>query len=234
MILQNLVLRHAIQKVQCLNKNDMLRIFANIGNLILICNLILFIRDFRFQNKGFKIFTLYLGIIFSIQLGSKILVNLHYQNLYLSHFYFIGQFIMLSFFYKNLFKEALQKRMVNIGFVFCLLVLGIQYGLDPSLLFKFNLFEIFITSFLLIIYAAFHFYNMLNSKKEFYYINMGVLLYLFGSIVLFLAGNLMATLSPKINKIPWILNAILFIVYQIFIFVEWRKSNSKKIINAIL
>jgi hypothetical protein len=212
----------------------MLRIFANIGNLILICNLILFIRDFRFQNKGFKIFTLYLGIIFSIQLGSKILVNLHYQNLYLSHFYFIGQFIMLSFFYKNLFKEALQKRMVNIGFVFCLLVLGIQYGLDPSLLFKFNLFEIFITSFLLIIYAAFHFYNMLNSKKEFYYINMGVLLYLFGSIVLFLAGNLMATLSPKINKIPWILNAILFIVYQIFIFVEWRKSNSKKIINAIL
>jgi hypothetical protein len=212
----------------------MLRIFANIGNLILICNLILFIRDFRFQNKGFKIFTLYLGIIFSIQLGSKILVNLHYQNLYLSHFYFIGQFIMLSFFYKNLFKEELQKRMVNIGFVFCLLVLGIQYGLDPSLLFKFNLFEIFITSFLLIIYAAFHFYNMLNSKKEFYYINMGVLLYLFGSIVLFLAGNLMATLSPKINKIPWILNAILFIVYQIFIFVEWRKSNSKKIINAIL
>ena len=227
MILQNLVLRHAIQKVQCLNKNDMLRIFANIGNLILICNLILFIRDFRFQNKGFKIFTFYLGIIFSIQLGSKILVNLHYQNLYLSHFYFIGQFIMLSFFYKNLFKEALQKRMVNIGFVFCLLVLGIQYGLAPSLLFKFNLFEIFITSFLLIIYAAFHFYNMLNSKKEFYYINMGVLLYLFGSIVLFLAGNLMATLSPKINKIPWILNAILFIVYQIFIFVEWRKSCHK-------
>lgn len=212
----------------------MLRIFANIGNLILIFNLILFIKDFRFQNKEFKIFTFYLGIIFSIQLGSKILVNYHYQNLFMSHFYFIGQFIMLSIFYKNLFKDEFQKRMVNIGFISCLLLLVIQYGLTPSLFFKFNLFEIFVTSFLLIIYAAFHFYNMLNSKKEFYYINMGVLLYLFGSTILFLVGNLMTSLSPKLNKIPWILNAILFIVYQVFILVEWKKSNSKKIIKTTL
>lgn len=212
----------------------MLKIFANIGNLILICNLILFIKDFRFQNKEFKIFTFYLAIILSIQLGSKILVNLHYQNLYLSHFYFIGQFIMLSIFYKNLFKETFQKRIVNIGFISCLLLLGIQYGLNPSLFFKFNLFEIFITSFLLIIYAVFHFYNMLNSKKEFYYINMGILLYLFGSTILFLVGNLMTSLSPKLNKFPWILNAILFIVYQVFIIIEWKKSNSEKIINATL
>lgn len=212
----------------------MLRVFANIGNLILICNLILFIRDFRFQSKAFKIFTFYLGIILGIQMGSKLMVYLHYQNLYLSHFYFVGQFIMLSLFYRNLFKDSFQKRMVNIGFICCGLLLAIQYALDPGLFFKFNLFEIFITSLLLIVYAAFHFYNMLNAKKEFYYINMGVLLYLFGSTVLFLAGNLMPEISPSLNKIPWIANAILFIVYQIFIFVEWKKSSSNRIINAVL
>jgi positive regulator of sigma E activity len=69
---------------------------------------------------------------------------------------------------------------------------------------------------------------MLNEKKEFYYINMGVLIYLFGSTILFLVGNLTIVLSPRMNKITWILNSILYIVYQIFILVEWKKSFSKK------
>jgi hypothetical protein len=69
---------------------------------------------------------------------------------------------------------------------------------------------------------------MLNEKKEFYFINMGILFYLFGSTILFLVGNLTIALSPKMNKITWILNSILYILYQIFILVEWKKSFSKK------
>jgi hypothetical protein len=198
-------------------------VLVNIGYLILLLNLILFIKGFPKQGKAYKIFTWYLGVIFIIQISSNALMKIHINNLFLSHFYFIGQFISLSFFYFAILKEEYQKRTVKLGLFIGLSVLGIQYANDTSLFFRFNLFEIFITSFLLIIYAVFHFYNMLNEKKEFYYINMGILLYLFGSTILFFVGNLTAILSPKMSLLTWTLNAFLYIIYQIFVLVEWRK-----------
>jgi hypothetical protein len=206
-------------------------ILVNIGYLILLLNLILFIKGFPNQGKAYTIFTWYLGGVFSIQIISNILMRLNIMNLFLSHFYFIGQFIVLSFFYLTILKEPYQKKTVKIGLVTSFLALGIQYANDMSLFFAFNLFEIFITSFLLIIYATFHFYNMLNEKKEFYYINVGILMYLFGSTILFLVGNLTTILSPKMSLLTWTLNAFLIIIYQLFILVEWKKSFSKKSIQ---
>lgn len=206
-------------------------IFINVGYLILLLNLVLFIIGFPNQGKAYKIFTLCLGLIFSVQMGSMFLMHLSLHNLFLSHFYFIGQFVLLSFFYINILKEDYQKKTVKIGLILGLLVLGIQYANNLDLFFAFNLFEIFITSFLIIIYATFHFYNMLNEKKEFYYINIGILFYLFGSTILFLVGNLTATLSPNLSKITWTLNAFLYIIYQLFILIEWKKNFSKKAIN---
>lgn len=206
----------------------MLDILANIGYLILLINLILFIIGFPNQGKAYKIFTWYSGLMFIIQITGSILASLNKHNLFLSHFYFIGQFILLSLFYQVLLKENYQKRIVLIGSLLVFSILGIQYGYDTSLFFKFNLFEIFITSILLIIYASFHFYNMLNDKKEFYYINIGILMYLFGSTVLFLVGNLTAVLSPKMSLITWTLNAFLYIIYQVLILIDWKRSFYKK------
>jgi hypothetical protein len=203
-------------------------IFIYIGILILLVNLILFIKGFPMQGKAYTIFTWYLGVMFSVQIISNILMRLNIMNLFLSHFYFIGQFVLLSFFYVIILKEEFQIKIVKVSLVLVLLVLSIQYAYNKSLFFAFNLFEIFITSFLLIIYATFHFYNMLNEKKEFYYINIGVLMYLFGSTILFLVGNLTTLLSPKRSLITWTFNAFLYVVFQLFILVEWRKNFSNK------
>ncbi len=209
-------------------------VLVNIGYLILFFNLILFIKGFANQGKAYKIFTWYLGVVFTIQIISNIFMRMNTNNLFLSHFYFIGQFILLSFFYITVLKEEFQKKLVKAGLVIGLLALSIQYAYDTSLFFKFNLFEIFITSFLLIIYATIHFYNMLNEKKEFYYINVGLLIYLLGSTILFLVGNLTAILSPKMSLFTWILNALLIIINQFFILIEWKKSFYKKEINTAL
>ncbi|MBG6112058.1 hypothetical protein IWX84_002953 [Flavobacterium sp. CG_9.10] len=203
-------------------------LFVYIGELILLLNLILFVKGFPNQGRAYRIFTGYLGIILIIEVLSGILKRLHIHNLFLSHFYFIGQFVILSFFYLAILKDTHQKKIIQISFVIGLLALMIQYGYDSSLFFAFNLFEIVITSFLLIVFATFHFYNMLNGKKEFYYINTGILMYLFGSTILFLVGNLTAKLSPTMSYNTWTLNAFLYIVYQFFVFVEWKKSFSNK------
>ncbi|MDX6182550.1 MULTISPECIES: hypothetical protein [Flavobacterium] len=145
----------------------------------------------------------------------------------MSHFYFIGQFIMLSLFYSKLVKGDFQKKVIRIGLILVLSTLVIQYTVKPELFLKFNLYEIFITSFLIIIYATFHFYNMLDEKKEFYFINMGVIMYLFGSTILFLVGNLTTNFSAKFSFITWTLNVVLYAIYQLFILYEWKVSFSK-------
>ena len=209
----------------------MLIIFVYVGYVLLLVNLIIFFKGYSKQGKAYKIFTWYLGMIFVIQMVSKLLTVFHFQNLFTTHFYFIGQLVLLSFFYLTILKEEYQRKVVKLGLVLGLLLFGIQYFNDSSLFFKFNLLEIFITSFLLIIYAIFHLYNMLNIKEEFYYVNIGILMYLFGSSILYLVGNLTILLSTKMSLITWILNAFLYVVYQLFILFEWKKSFYKKAIK---
>ena len=203
-------------------------IFANIGYCVLLVNLILLLKGFSANGKAFKIFTIYTLIMFIIQILTNILYYKAINNLFLSHFYLILQFIMLSLFYHNLLIEKWQKKFVRIGLLLGLLSLLIQYTINPGLFKIFNYYEIFITSFLIIIYATFHFYNMLNEKKQFYFINMGVFIYLFASTVLFLAGNLVAQLSSKNNTLTWTLNAFLYIVYQLIVFYELQNLVLKK------
>ena len=156
-----------------------------------------------------------------VQFSSLTLGKMHIHNLFLSHFYFILQFIILSLFYYNLLKESFQKKIIVINLSLCLSLLFLQYVLNWSLFHQFNLFEIFITSLPLIIYATFHLYNLLNEKKEFYYITIGLLIYLFGSTVVFLTSNLLISLHSKfLLKMIMKLNVYLYIVYQLFILYE--------------
>lgn len=196
------------------------QIVAYLGTLILLINLILFVSVFRLKNRAFKIYTIYLGFIFIIQVLSEFLILRKMNNLFLSHFYFVFQFVFLTFFYLNIINVPLQRKIIKILFCLSILMLLVQYLVFEELFFQFNLFEIFITSYFLIIYSAFHLYNMLNSKKEFYYINIGILIYLFGSTVLFLLGNLMAELKSKLSILTYTFNSIIYIFYQLLVFVE--------------
>lgn len=199
------------------------RILADVNYLLMLINLVLFLIQFKKLNKAFRIFTLYLLVISIIQLITSYYSRNGMNNLFLSHFYFFLQFLLLSFFYYTILKVPLQKKVVLIGLVVCTAILGIQYYFDPSLFFGFNLFEIFITSFLIVIYAMFHFYNIMNESKEYYYLNTGIFIYIFGSTVLFLTGNILSTLDQSYGKNIWALNGMLYIIYQIYIFIEWKR-----------
>lgn len=202
--------------------------FINFGYVLLLLNFVLYSFNFFRNGKAYKIFTIYILVILAIQIGSYVCKVLYSNNLFLSHFYFVGQFIFLSLFYLRLVKDQFQKKAIKIGFILVLSTLIIQYGLKPELFFKFNMYEIFITSFLLIIYATFHFYNMLDEKKEFYFVNMGILLYLFASTILFLVGNLTIKFSTEFKMATWMLNAVLYVIYQLLILYEWKISFSKR------
>ena len=203
------------------------KILAYIGYTILLINFICFLKSLSRNGRAFFVFTIYLGTIIIINLFAGILNFLKYQNLILSHFYFIFQFILLSLFYKEIFINKTQKQIVKINLILVLFYLLVTYYLNTDLLGKFNLFEIFVTSISLCIYVVINYYNMLSNRKQFHLINAGLLIYLFGSTFLFFFMDLSQTYKLKWHSLLYPLNSILYIIYQIFIFIEWKTNYSK-------
>jgi hypothetical protein len=201
-----------------------------VGYFFCLINLILFFKDIFNKGKSYKIFAGYLGAIFCIQMISWFFAHLNIKNLFLSHFYFIGQFLLLGLFYYGLVGGKKQKNIVKYCVIISFLALLFQYVLDPSQFYKFNLFEIALTSLLGILFAVLHLYNMLTNEKVFYYITLGIIFYLLGSTILFFVGNLTALLNPKLSLLTWTLNAWLYVIYNLFILFEWKKSFSKSTI----
>ena len=64
--------------------------------------------------------------------------------------------------------------------------------------------------------------------------NIGILVYLLGSTILFLVGNLMTSLSAAFNKIPWVLNSFMYLLYQIIILIDWKRRFSNNEIKNVL
>ncbi|UPZ15787.1 hypothetical protein [Flavobacterium humidisoli] len=150
------------------------------------------------------------------------------NNLFLVNSFFIGQMILLGLFYNSILKVKIQKRFVKVSLILGLLVLITQFINAPQEFLKFNLFEITLTSLLIVVFALLHFYNMLTENKTYYYVNIGIILYLLSSTVLFIIGNLTSVLNNEVKYLSWQLNAFLNIIYYLFIFYEWKVSFSKK------
>ena len=203
-----------------------IRLLADACHFMLLINIVLFFKGFTKNSKALRIFAIYLLIIFLGEMISKLMIYRKYENISMSHYYFILQFIFLSLFYLEILNVSIQKNIIKIGLVVVPITLAIQYILNPKLIFIFNLFEVFICSLSIVVYATFHFYNMLSQQKKYYYINAGILIYLFGSTIIFLAGNVMI-MSNKKSILPEI-NVVLYIIYLSLIFIEWRKNYYNK------
>lgn len=181
---------------------------------------------FSKSGKAHKIFTIYLLVIFIGEMISKLMVFNKYENISMSHYYFISQFILLSLFYLEILILPLQKTIIRFLMVLIPIVLTIQYLVYPELIFKFNLIEVFLCSFSIVVYAVFHFYNMLNHKRLYYFINSGLLIYLFGSTIIFLSGNVLIIKSKAISCYLGYINVFLYLFYLTMIFIEWKKNYS--------
>ncbi|WP_243236435.1 hypothetical protein [Flavobacterium pectinovorum] len=69
---------------------------------------------------------------------------------------------------------------------------------------------------------------MLTEKKEYYYVTIGIVVYMLGATVLLLLGNLSSNLCNEIKYLSWTINALLVVVYYLSILFEWKVSFSKK------
>ncbi|KVV15305.1 hypothetical protein AP058_00968 [Flavobacterium sp. TAB 87] len=205
------------------------------GYLILFINLILYNFSFLYRRKANIFFIGYLIFSLGMQITMEVLYQLGFHNLVVVNIFFLGNFILLSLFFKSFSKTREQENFIGYTLVAAVGAIIVQNWRDTQLLFQFNLFAITLTAALLICYALIHLYNQLGTDKSYYYVTVGIVIYLLSSTVLYLIGNLTQNLSPDIKYLSWQLNALLVIVLQLFYCYEWMvtfsKKNEKKTIN---
>jgi len=197
---------------------------THLGLVLLILNVLLYFKVFLSLEKSLKIFSIYLLFISVIQIISFVLWNLKINNIFLSHYYFVIQFILLSLFFMNIFLLLKQKRKVLIVLIISLSVITLSYIINPDLYYSFNIYEIALTSVPIIYFSVLQIFNSLLKEKKYLYINTGILFYILLSTLIFIAGNNIINLPDYVNDITWVLNSILFIIFQLLIFYEWYKN----------
>ena len=185
---------------------------------------LLYLKSFIKNNKAFKIFTIYLVVISLIQLASQIIIkNGAESNLFLSHYYFISQFILLSLFYKKL----LNFKWISWVLYIALLFFGYQYINDTELYSRYNTLGMVFTQAIIVVYAILYFYHSLIGKNEFILINIGLFFYLLSSTLIFASGNLVLDINipMEISTLLFDINAILYLLFQLLIFIEWWRKH---------
>jgi len=203
-------------------------IISLIGLFLLLINSVLFFNSRKDKDIVYKYIMYYLMIQFGVELCCNIIGVLYpNENFFLSHYYFVIQFIMLSLFFNKMLINSVLKKIVFINLVVVLLILGFQYYQSPSLYWKFNYFEIGITSILLILYSFIYFYENIKGTFKYHYFCIGLTFYLTSSCLIFLTGNTQLVFMEKpIYLDIWIFNSLFFILYQIFIYKEWKLLKS--------
>ena len=201
------------------------------GYLFLFINILIYFKSCKNQNAAFKIFLLYLIGSLTLQIYSTFVKKyLGQHNLFISHYFFIGKFILLSLFFMQILKKSAIKKLVTILLYTILVLLILNISFFNYNYASFNVFEIVITSFPLIIYCFLFFVQKIEgSDGKYTYLVSGMFIYFLCSLLLFSVGNL----TSSIKNFIWHFNAVLYIVYQVIIFIEWQKNFRKKNISTV-
>jgi len=182
---------------------------------------ILYFIGFVKNSKAYKAFTLYLLCIGLIQVVSYFYGRgwLRESNLFLSSYYFISQFILLSLFYYYLLKKSSIKYILYS----VLGLLCIQYFVQPNVFVEYNPIGITVTQIILVIYSVYYFYISLSGKRDFIISNIAIFFYLLSSTLIFASGNLVLDLEiSKTTRFILInVNRVLIVLFQGMVLVDW-------------
>jgi hypothetical protein len=210
-----------------MNQNSLLFSFSVslVGLALLLINTVLFLIKYKGKDRLYKIFTFFLILISCEQIACNVLgFTQIYPNIFLAHFNFNVHLLFLSILYYHLFSNPTLKKIVVLVYCAIAIFLGVQYYTTPSLFWQFNIPEIVLISIVLICYALIHIYHCIGAQQKYFNFSIGLIMFLFCSTIIYLSGKyeLVFCYNPYIDI--WIFNSIFFIVFQFFIFKEWKKQ----------
>ncbi len=213
-------------------------IIASSTEIVLLINTVLFLICLFKVAPIWKYFSMFLVFSLIIEISSHVIWSKNNpfgitNNLFLLHILTLGEFILLSLFYNQMYKEV-STWQKNAG-LFVLIVSGliVANSLFIQPLYKFNTNARTLSQAIIIAYAVGYYLQATNEKlgkfsKGINIINAGVLLYYTGSFFIFMFGNVLLGLEPRHNLF-WLTNALLYLVFQLLVFTAaiWQFRQTK-------
>ncbi len=196
---------------------DILSTVAWISKSFLLINIIALVAvillTLRLSKPIGLLLALLVGMLF-IELLLEYFANRQIPNIHLTHYYSIGQFLILSLIYSTHLKKfqiavPIGVALFSVVFIYQLLAGKIVYD-------QFNAAGFLISACILMFYAFFYYIEHIAEKKYWDTFNVGLFLYLGGSSIIFLTMNSWEDLEHW-NTIIWTLNASLSVLFQLFI-----------------
>ena len=183
---------------------------------------ILYLLGYRRYSGAYRYVTWYLICIAIIQVTMTIYAMNGWNNLFMSHFYMIGQFVLLSLFYHSLLKRTFILYILYI----VLGGLAVSYCYNFEIFYGFHSYGMSITQIILALYALGYYYLSLGERRPFLHINSGVLIYMLGSTLYFASYNLVLVLKLNKETSSYLIymNHLLYFIFQITLFLEWYKN----------
>ncbi|WP_281763904.1 hypothetical protein [Neptunitalea lumnitzerae] len=190
---------------------------------------------FSFFTKGKSSPTLYWFRWYAWSIVLVQIVTAYYSshkmnNLFISHFYFNFQFITVSLMFKHLIHNKFLRKLNMYLVVLVPLFLVHQYVFNPEDFFNIYIGEVFLCSLPLVAYAVYYLYRSIElMNRKWIFFSSGLLLYLLSSSIVFSGYDILVrdhieTLK-KFNF--WILNNIIYLIYQIMVTIEWYENFRK-------
>ncbi|MFM9946902.1 MAG: hypothetical protein ACKV1O_03090 [Saprospiraceae bacterium] len=164
-----------------------------------------------------------------IEIGARLIVYFVPNNLPLLHLYTVGEFVLLSFFYRSLLPEHVIFRKFFPVLLVMVSLLILMNTLFLQSIFVFNSYAKTLVQIILILYAILFFFHLPEASSfktqegwSLRMINSAVLIYYCGSLFIFMFSNIFIEKSIIYHGF-WIFNALLNFLFHILVLIGlWR------------
>ena len=172
-----------------------------------------------------------------IEILAFIFMHKGYNNLPLLHIYTLGEFILISYFYKSLIHKPSLFQKVFWHFTLIFSVLIILNSIFFQSIFTFNTFAKTFVQLLVIGYAVLYFYNLIENQlfpeiisKSLRLVNSAIIIYYSGSLFIFMFNQIYID-RTDIYTLFWVFNSTIYLVFQLLILVAlWKVFYKKKVL----
>lgn len=204
--------------------------FSFIPTLIVALYTLLVYKTLYGPLKTFAWFIFLSGVI---EFTSRILWFNSKNNMPLLHLYVAGGFIALTFFYRDILKDVIDKKITRI-LLFLFLSFTIINSLFIQSIFTFNSYALTVEAVIIVIFSLSTFIIMVNDlmKKNHIglvnsinWINSGIFIYYSSSLLIFHFGHLITLFAPSsLVNYTWVLHSFFSVVmYCCFFVALWNR-----------
>lgn len=205
---------------------------TNSSELILLINIVLSLVYGWKHWPLLKYFSWLLFFSLIVQIVAKMMWLQKMNNLPLLHFYTLVEFVLISLFYHQIFKQNLIWSKNIRWFIASVLALILANSIFFQPITVFNANTKTLTQVIYIAYAVGFYLNATHHQAESYHnvlktVNSAILLYYTGSLFIFMFSNVLLGLEQSHNLF-WVANAVLYLIFQLLVFTAiWKFRQTK-------